>query len=128
MTVNDEIKWMMLNYNASSLYSVVADGEYQETTAGRRAWKSLIVGSSLQRNCNKEGFNIFYSSENEIRLGYLANNQRGCRQSDSCIGFGIFYKACYSRTISITCGNIALCAGNDNGTKITPAFGYILVQ
>jgi hypothetical protein len=28
----------------------------------------------------------------------------------------------------ITCGNIAQCSGNDNGHKLTAAFGYILVQ
>jgi hypothetical protein len=49
MTVNGSRKWMMLDYEASSLYSVIADGQYQSTTAGRPAWKSLIADSSLQQ-------------------------------------------------------------------------------
>ena len=51
-----------------------------------------------------------------------------CPQSDSCIGFGIFYSACSNTKPNITCGNIAQCSSNDNGRKLTPAFGYILVQ
>ena len=128
MTVNDETKWMMLDYEASSLYSVIADGNYRRTTAGRAAWKSLIAGSSLQPYCNEEGFGIFYQNEIKIRLGYLANNQDRCPHSESCIGFGIFYKACYNTQPNIACGNIAKCGSNDNGEKLTPAFGYILVQ
>ncbi len=128
MTVNGETKWMMFDYNASSLYSVIADGHYRSTTAGRIAWKSLVAGSSLQPRCNKEGFSITYY-EIEVRIGYLANNQDRCTQADSCIGFGIAYhRACHQITSNITCGNIAQCGGNDNGHKLIAAFGYILVQ
>ena len=128
MTVNGETRWMKLDYDASSLYSVIADGNYRRTTAGRVAWKSLIAGSSLQPYCNEEGFGIFYQNEIKMRLGYLANNQNRCPQSNSCIGFGIFYSACYNTEPNITCGNIAQCSSNDIGKKLTPAFGYILVQ
>ena len=128
MTVNGETRWMKLDYDASSLYSVIADGNYRRTTAGRAAWKSLIAGSSLQPYCNEEGFGIFYHNEIKIRLGYLANNQNRCPQSDSCIGFGISYSMACPLESNITCGNIAQCSNNDNGKKLTPAFGYILVQ
>jgi hypothetical protein len=127
MTVNGDRKWMMLDYEASSLYSLIADGQYRKSTAGRPAWKSLIAGSSLQSNCNEEGFGIFYSKRITIRLGYMANNGENCHKSDSCIGFGIFFDTC-KQTPQITCGNIALCGNNDNGNKLTAAFGYILVQ
>ena len=120
---------MALNYEASSLYSVIRDGKFKGTTAGRSAWKSLISGSSLQLKCNKEGFGIFYKMRNEIRLGFLANNQDKCEKSDSCIGFGMFFDvSCSKETVNITCGNIAVCNKNDNGHKMTVAFGYILVQ
>jgi hypothetical protein len=125
MTVNGDKKWMMLDYEASSLYSVIADGQYRSTTAGRPAWKSLIVGSSLQAKCNKEGFSIFYQNQIRMRIGYLANNENSCSYSDSCIGFGISYKACYQTKIDITCGKIVKCTGDD---RLTAAFGYILVQ
>ena len=127
MTVNGDRKWMVLDYESSSLYSLIADGQYRSTTAGRSAWKSLIAGSSLQPNCNEEGFSIAYD-QHKVRIGYYANNQDTCIEADSCIGFGITYTACYMITSHITCGNIAQCNGNDNGKKLTAAFGYILVQ
>ncbi|CAB4019509.1 Hypothetical predicted protein, partial [Paramuricea clavata] len=126
MTVNADRKWIMLDYEASSLCSVIADEKYRSTTAGRPAWKYLIAGSSLQLNCNEEGFSIAYNAV-KVRIGYYANNQNHCRWSDSCIGFGITYTACHI-TSHITCGNIAQCNDNDNGHKLTAAFGYILVQ
>ena len=126
MTVNGDSKWIMLDHEASSLYSVIADGHYRNTSAGREAWKYLIAGSSLQQNCNKEGFNIAHNKFN-VRIGYYANNQNSCGLADSCIAFGIYYETCYI-IANITCGNIAQCSGNDNGQKLTAAFGYILVQ
>ena len=126
MTVSGDTKWILLNYNASSLYSVIANGSDQNTTAGREAWKSLIVGSSLQPHCNNEGFNMSFGKIS-VRLGFLANNQDDCETPDSCIGFGILYEACNTH-VPITCGNIARCSGGDNGEKETAAFGYILVQ
>jgi hypothetical protein len=126
MTANGDRKWMVLRYEASSLYSLIADGQYRDTTAGRPAWKSLIAGSSLQPNCNEEGFSIAYNAF-KVRIGYYANNNNGCTWADSCIGFGITYNSCYI-TSNITCGNIAQCSDNDNGHKLTAAFGYILVQ
>ena len=126
MTVNGDRKWMVLDYEASSLYSVIADGQYRNTTAGRHAWKSVIVDSSLQANCNKEGFSIFYQNQIRVRIGFLANNEKSFSASDSCIGFGISYKACYQTEIDITCGNIAKCTAGDD--RLTAAFGYILVQ
>lgn len=105
---------------------MIADNEYKQTAAGRQKWRYLIAGSSLQPNCNKEGFNIAHN-EFKIRIGYYTNNQNRCTQADSGIGFGITYKSCYI-TSHITCGNIAKCGGVDNGEQLTAAFGYILVQ
>ncbi|XP_028412836.1 uncharacterized skeletal organic matrix protein 5-like [Dendronephthya gigantea] len=98
-------KWMTLDDTASSLYSVIADGQFRATTAGRAAWKSLIAGSSLQKNCNREGFNAVF----RIRIGFQANNEEDCNSCDSWIGYGA----------ERTCGN---------GDKNLATFGYILVQ
>ena len=117
---------MALNYEASSLYSLIADGQYRNTTAGRAAWKFLIANSSLQPYCNEEGFSIAHNKHN-LRIGYYANNQNDCGTADSSIGFGIYYNSCRMKS-NITCGNIAQCTGNDNGERLTAAFGYILVQ
>ena len=130
MAVNRERKWIRIDYEANSLFSLIADGLYRPTTAGRNVWKSLVARSSLQPNCNEEGFNIYQYTNDvwlKMRVGYMANNKNYCSKSDSCIGFGIDYKGCYIRS-NITCGNIAQCSGNDNGPKLTPAFGYILIQ
>ena len=126
MTVDGNTKWIMINYEARSLHSLIADSQYRSTTAGRNTWKSLIADSSLQPNCNKEGFSIAHN-QFKIRIGYYTNNQNSCSLADSGIGFGISYSACYI-TSDITCGNIAQCSQVDNGHKLTAAFGYILVQ
>jgi hypothetical protein len=125
MTVNGDRKWMMLDYEASSLYSLIADGQYRSTSAGRVAWKSLIASSSLQPNCNHEGFNIQFPKMN-VRLGLVANNDYDCDSCDSWIGFGIYTHYCAIGYYYQACGNRAAC-GVDRVVKI-PAFGYILVQ
>ncbi|XP_028396187.1 uncharacterized skeletal organic matrix protein 5-like [Dendronephthya gigantea] len=124
MSYNGETKWINLDYTASSLYSVIADGKFRETTAGRAAWKSLIAGSSLQYNCNKEGFNVPVNRHNrKIRLGIVGNNERNCDSCDSWLGLSIL-----DDTYHEVCGNTAICCYSDNGNKNMKTFGYILVQ
>ena len=133
MKVNGITRWMKLDYTASSLYSVMADGIFRDTTAGRSAWKALIDGSSLQLNCNKEGFNIHTTIPEKPeffldgRLAFIGNNENNCISPDSYIGFGVSMFAC-RRHSEITCGNKAMCPGTDNGDKTAPAIGFILVQ
>ena len=127
MTVNGDRKWMMLDYEASSLYNLIADGQYRGTSAGKGTWMSLIAGSSLQLNCNREGFNIYfsYSSRMYARLGLVGNNENDCNTCDSWIGFGAYYYGCGSSAHQ-ACGNRAFCA-TERVVDI-PAFGYLLVQ
>ena len=122
MTVNGDRRWMMLDYEASSLYSVIADGQYRNTSAGRVAWKSLIAGSTLQPNCNHEGFNIQFQNMN-VRLGLVANNENHCWNCDSGIGFGTAIDNYYSAEMDYlqACGNRIFAID-------IPAYGYILVQ
>lgn len=112
-----------------SLYSLIADGDYRATIIGREKWKALINGSSLQYNCNKEGFNVLAThSQVSIRLGIMGNNQERCSTADSFIGFGgrIFSKlVCRVNPSLNTAGNLALC-GPDNGDKNIKVMGYIL--
>ena len=63
---NDSLKAFSFSYSASSSYSLITDGEYRETNLGRNKWKSLISGSSLQNNCNKEGFNVYSTCSQEF--------------------------------------------------------------
>lgn len=114
---------MVINKQAKSLYSLIADGHYRSTSLGRNTWKQLIGSqSSLQLHCNKEGFNTLCIGQ-RMRIGILSNNEDDCITCDSRIGFG----ADASVRDSNTCGNMAL-HGGDNGDKNIRAMGYILVQ
>ena len=122
MMVNGDSKWVRLDYEASSLYSVIADGQYRETSAGRATWMSLITGSSLQPHCNQEGFNLGNNNIFLGRIGLCANNEYNCYSCDSWIGFGVYYEGCSTKRYQ-TCGNQAVC-GVYRVVNI-PAFGYL---
>ena len=117
---------IVINRHANSLYSLIADGHYRQTTLGRNKWKSLIGSqASLQVNCNKEGFNVVggRSDHSKARIGILGNNENDCSSPDSRIGLGT--GGMYDD--SNTCGNEASHHG-DIGDKHIKAMGYILVQ
>ena len=58
MKINSQISFIEITKSASSLYSLMADGQYRSTSLGRDKWKSVVgPDASLQLNCNKEGFN-----------------------------------------------------------------------
>ena len=138
MKVNGVVKWIVIDHQTSSLYNVIAQGNFRETNVGKEAWKSLIIDdSSLQIYCNQEGFNIKKGNKYygvayiNARIGIVANNQGDCESCDSCIGFGITARGCGGslddgKVKTSTCGNIAMCGKFNN--KDTAAFGYILVQ
>ena len=124
------------SYPASSLYSLIADGSYRETRFGRYKWKSLIYGSSLQRHCNREGFNVYsrHSRYTKVRLGIVGNNQNDCASADSFVGLGAKGGLNYdlgwcgtSYTNTNSAGNLAQCDA-DNGNKNSRAMAYILVR
>ena len=133
MKVGGVTKWVKLDYNGTSLYSVIADGAFRPTNLGRVTWKSLIDDSSLQVNCNREGFNInVYDRGNTnyhilVRLGIVTNNEDSCESCDSFLGFGVLFVHKYT-SFSKTSGNFAPQWGPDNGIKSFPAVGYVLVQ
>ncbi|XP_078351725.1 uncharacterized protein LOC144636394 [Oculina patagonica] len=116
MKIGQQINFIVINKQANSLYSLIADGTYRAISLGRNTWKALIgLQASLQLNCNKEGFNVLGKS----RVGILGNEQHDCNSCDSRIGFGT--------ETSNTCGNLAAYSP-DNGDKNIKAMGYILVQ
>ncbi|XP_067048440.1 uncharacterized skeletal organic matrix protein 5-like [Acropora muricata] len=118
-------RFVVIRQSANSLYALIADGAYRAVSLGRNKWKSLIgPQASLQRNCNKEGFNVLVTSSNaKARIGIIANEQNGCLSCDSSIGYGTGGSADDSNT----CGNKAA-HFSDNGDKYIKAMGYILVQ
>ena len=126
MKIGEQENFSAINKSASSLYSLIADGKYRATSLGRNTWKKLIGSrASLQRNCNKEGFNAVGEnhSHSKARIGYIANQENNCGTCDSRIGFGT---GGYHDD-SNTCGNQAT-HNPDNGNKNIRAMGYILVQ
>ena len=125
MKIGQQFKSVVINHQARSLYSLIADGKYRATSLGRNTWKKLIGSRvSLQTSCNKEGFNVLSSSPNsKARIGIVGDNNNDCTSCDSRIGFGT---AGYPDD-SNTCGNVAQWGG-DNGDQHIKAMGYILVQ
>ena len=126
MKINNQINFIVINQQANSLYSLIADGQYRSTSLGRDKWKSLIGSeASLQHNCNKEGFNAVSGNPrlSKARIGILGNEHDDCFTCDSRIGFGTGGK----HDNNNTCGNEAR-PGGDNGNKHIKVMGYILVQ
>ena len=129
MTRNNVTNWILVNYTATTLYSVIADGDYRKTNVGQAEWMSLINGASLQDNCKKEGFNVQCSKTNsngirrrKSRIGILRNNDDNCDSCKSVIGFGIEMKKW-----KLSSGNIYRRGNLDIDIKFK-TFGYIFVQ
>ena len=126
MKINNQLRFIVINRHANSLFSLIADGKYRATSLGRNTWKSLIGSrASLQLNCGKEGFNAVGNDarKSKARIGITANEQNSCGSCDSRIGFGTGGL----NDDSNTCGNEAT-NSPDNGKKHIKAMGYILVQ
>ena len=129
MKIGQQLRFTVINKQADSLYSLIADGQYRAISLGRETWKNLIGSiASLQLNCNREGFNtvdvnrldVYHS---EARIGIVANQENDCKTCDSRIGFGTggYFED------AVACGNVAY-VGGDNRDRRTPGMGYILVQ
>ena len=134
MKVNNDLNFVSISYQASSLYNIIADGRYRSTSIGRSKWLSLVRGSGLQLRCNREGFNAHSAivKPQIVRIGIIGNEGNdGCRSSDSYFGFGGLTKNkrihCLMPKISNTCGNAAYCMPLGKKKEI-PAMGYIFVR
>ena len=122
MKVDNQLTFAVVNKRASSLFSLIADGDYHATFLGRDSWKRLIGSkASLQRYCNKEGFNAVGGGNTKARIGIVANDQNNCDSCNSLLGFGL------GPYDEFTCGNEAMHSA-DNGNQFTSAVGYIFVQ
>ena len=111
MKIDNQINFIVINKQANSLYSLIADGRYRNTSLGRDTWKSLIGSeASLQDNCNKEGFNAYSKDldHSKVRIGILGNNENDCDLCDSRIGFGTGRK----HDNNNACGNEATYQGD----------------
>ena len=131
MRVDEETKWISVNQEAMSLYSLLADNNYRETEIGRGKWKSLLSESSLQSNCNMEGFNVISPTgtlDSAItRIGIISNNENDCNSCNSRIGFGSAGSRGQLDNWN-SCGNEASRYTSDNGRRHIKANCYILVH
>ena len=130
MKYNGRLRAFSFSYPAVSLYKLIADGNHRPTAIGRSKWKSLIYGSSLQRNCNREGFNLYGRKIAKVRVGIIANEQNNCDSPDSFVGLGtggLDRYSCARFTKTNAAGNVAQCHP-DNGNWNARAMGYILVR
>lgn len=123
MTRNNDTNWILVNYAATSLYSVMVNKTFHATKAGRAEWLSLIDSAPLQPYCNKEGFNVKFYHNLKFRIGIAGNNEEDCNSCDSVIGFGIGIAGGNS-TWKWSSGSISLFPD----TQALETFGYIFVQ
>jgi hypothetical protein len=93
MTVNSDgssINWIGIEYEASSLYSLIADGVFKSVKVGKSKWGSLLNGGlNLPNECQHKGFNTHLPNnptQKRVRIGYLA--QKTCEQEEGLVGFG----------------------------------------
>ena len=106
MKIGQQINFIVINKEATSLFSLIADGQYRYTSLGPDTWKSLIGSRAyLQPNCNKEGFNAWCTRHVEFksRIGIFGNNEHDCHTCDSRIGFGTGWLS--SAQFAYSCGN-----------------------
>jgi len=126
MKIGHQMNFVVIDMQASSLYSLIADGQHRATSLSREKWKSLVgAEGSLQSNCNTQGFNAVGTNPgmSKARIGIIGNQENDCNSCDSRIGFGTGGL----HDDSNTCGNEAT-HSPDNGDKHIKAMGYVLVQ
>ena len=107
MKIDQQINFILLDKVAESLHSLIADGQYRNTSllVGRNTWK-MLVGSdaSLQLNCNKEGFNAYTSSDRpKARIGILGVEARAQHLEFLVSGFSHVTSGSRSRKTCSVC-------------------------
>jgi cysteine-rich repeat protein len=127
MKKGNTLNWLSFNHTATSLLSVIGDGDLHSISGlDRDDWLGLIDGSVLQENCNQIGFNLSIGGT-KARIGILANEDNHCGSPDSVIGLGIGRSG--SRMF-LGAGNMA-CYYNTQipaETTIITAFGFLMVR
>ena len=124
LKVSGNTAWLQINQKATSLVELFK-GAYVGTSFGKNAWKALVPGSSMQPNCNVEGFNTECGGR-KVRLGFLTNQENDCQSCDSYLGVG-HTGAGGCGIGSGTAGCMASCSA-DNGNVNINAIGYLLVR
>ncbi len=122
--------WRNLSFNhtGQSMYAIMSGNTYiaLNPALGREAWKNVLGNtSSLQPNCNREGFNNHHSYA-MARIGIISNQENDCESPDSRIGIGTKGDAC-SQNTGISVGNSGRCSA-DRGDADLVAFGVLFAK
>ena len=121
------LKTQKITIARPSLFALFSPNAYVATTIGRNAWKALITASSLQPNCNREGFNNAPAGLGwpRSRVGIVTNQENDCGSPDSYLGIGNQQAGCGQPEVRV--GNMASCSP-DNGDKALSAFAVVFVR
>ena len=69
MKYGQQTRFIVIDKQADSLYSLIADGQHRATSLSREKWKSPIgPEASLQAHCNLEHFNAVGTSSGMVKL------------------------------------------------------------
>ena len=123
-----ELQTLVLqDMGGSSLFDQISPGDFVQSSAGREGWLGLVNGSSLQDNCDKEGFNVVGDDQgngwHQARIGILGNEQDDCSSPDSRLAIGGSGTAC--GTSDAPNGNYTGCSANDVDIQV---FGAVFVR
>ena len=120
-------RYLPIASGGDSLYEVLSDDAFVPFQVGREAWKGTMADSSLQQNCNREGFNNMVPGDqfSRARIGIIGNEQNDCGTPDSRIGLGTAGTSCGQDDLSA--GNTARCGG-DAGDRSVAAMGALFVR
>ena len=116
-------RYIIAAVKGSSLHELFNNG-YTPTYLTREVWKSMIQDSSLQLNCNKEGFNTQWDSSNHVKIRFwiIANEQNDCWTPDSRIWIW------WQGQNALSVGNYAWAWSADNWAATIHSFWYLYVR
>ena len=126
MTINGNTDFMMLGYEASSLYDVIADGQTKNTNAGYKQWGLLIKSNKnmILKYCIIEGFNIIQGSF-FARFGFGSDERNECNRISTAVAFGMqFRNDIYGKNSELAAGYVL----SSEQYSETKAFAYVLVS
>lgn len=117
MQINGYNRFLVIDRQADSLYSLIADGEFRSTSVGRASWITISGNlAHLQPYCGKEGFNVLNGNGGfrRARIGILGNDEDQCESCETVVGFGLQGSG----------GDLISCGGSGNLKSVC----YIFVQ
>jgi TolB-like protein len=126
LLVGKDFRVLGIPQKAKSLHALFANGKYRATKLGRKKWKALMKKSSLQKHCNREGFNV-HNGLMRVRIGIIANQEKDCKTPDSRLGLGAGSND-KARGPNRAAGNEAVGWEADSGKRQTAAWGYVYVR